>query len=283
MQIGVFHLGIDLNIDNAQLAQRAEALGFASFWLPEHPIIPVHTKTPYMGSADGSIPDTFARMVDPFIVLAQASAVTNTIKLGTGICLVPERNPLVLAKEIATLDFLSGGRFIFGIGAGWLREEIEIMGGDPKQPWAQTRESILAMKQLWTKDESEYHGKYYDFPSVRSFPKPEQKPHPPVLLGGAAKQVFQRIVEWGDGWIPTLLPLDDIKRGCATLHELAQKAGRDPQSITVLAFGQAGQYRTRAELEELERVGIKHATIWLSAEGKEKLAELEEIASKVLR
>jgi alkanesulfonate monooxygenase SsuD/methylene tetrahydromethanopterin reductase-like flavin-dependent oxidoreductase (luciferase family) len=121
------------------------------------------------------------------VALARASAVTKTIKLGTGICLIPERNPLLLAKEVATLDRLSGGRFIFGIGAGWLKEETEIMGGDFAHRWTQTKDAILAMKALWTQDEAEYHGQYYDFPRVRSFPKPAQKPHPPIFLGGSAK------------------------------------------------------------------------------------------------
>jgi probable F420-dependent oxidoreductase len=280
--VGVFSLGTDLTIDYAALGKRAEELGFASFWLPEHPVIPVHCQTQYPGSADGSIPETFSHMIDPFIALAQVSGVTSTLKLGTGVCLVPERNPLLLAKEIATLDQVSGGRFLFGIGAGWLKEEIDIMGGDSARPWAQTKESILAMKELWTKAESAYHGKYYNFPAVRSFPKPRQKPHPPVLLGGGAKNVFKRIVEWGDGWIPTLLALDEIQRGRATLNELAKRAGRDPQSISVIAFGQAGQYRTRGEIDALEQAGVNHATIWLSADGVDKLAELEELARRVL-
>ncbi|MBM4258709.1 MAG: LLM class F420-dependent oxidoreductase [Deltaproteobacteria bacterium] len=281
--VGVFSLGTDLTVDYAELAKRAEELGFASFWLPEHPIIPVHCQTQYPGSADGSIPELFSHMVDPFITLAHISGATKQIKLGTGVCLVPERNPLLLAKEIATLDQLSGGRVLFGIGAGWLKEEIDIMGGDPTHPWAQTKESILAMKELWTKAEAEYHGKYYNFPAVRSFPKPLQKPHPPVLLGGGAKNVFKRIVAWGDGWLPTLLPFEEIERGRKELNALAQQAGRDPRSISVFAFGQAGQYRTRAEVEALERAGVNHATIWLTAEGAKKLTELEELARQVLR
>ena len=124
---------------------------------------------------------------DPFVALARASGTTKRIRLGTGIVLVPERHPLLLAKEVATLDRFSGGRFLFGIGAGWLREETEIMGGDFDHRWTQTRESVLAMKALWTKPEAEFQGRYYRFPLVRSYPKPAQQPHPPVLLGGSAK------------------------------------------------------------------------------------------------
>ena len=201
-KVGIFSFEVDTSADPALLAKRAEELGFESFWVPEHAILPVRTTSPYAGSADGVIPEEYGRIVDPFVALARASAVTTTIKLGTGICLVPERNPLLLAKEIATLDRYSDGRFIFGIGAGWLREETEIMGADFDHRWTQTRESIEAMKQLWTQDEAEYHGTYYDFPPVKSIPKPVQSPHPPVYLGGKARNVFRRVVAYGDGWMP---------------------------------------------------------------------------------
>src|SRR5438094_6045299 len=202
MKIGVNMTFSSRSIDVAVMAQKAESLGFESLWLPEHPVIPVHVTTRYQGSPDGAIPPSMSDIADPFLALARASAVTTTIKLGTGICLVPERNPLLLAKEIATLDHFSNGRFLFGIGAGWLQEETEIMGGDFAHRWSQTRESVLAMKELWTKPEAEFHGKYYDFPLVKSNPKPKQKPHPPVLLGGGATNVLQRVVAWGDGWLP---------------------------------------------------------------------------------
>src|SRR5882762_6943940 len=256
VKIGVFLFATDASADPAVVARKAEELGFASFWVPEHPVIPLQTSSPYPGSRDGIIPDAYGRIMDPFVALARASAVTKTIQLGTGICLIPERNPLLLAKEVATLDRLSGGRFLFGIGAGWLKEETEIMGGDFAHRWTQTRESVLAMKELWTKPEAEFHGKYYNFPAVRCFPKPAAKPHPPVLLGGASKYVFKRIVEWGDGWLPTGASIEGIQRGRATLNELAEKAGRDPQSLDVIAFGQPGQFGDREEIKTLEKAGI---------------------------
>ena len=243
----------------------------------------MHTSSPYRGSPDGVIPDSYGRIVDPFVALARASAVTNRIKLGTGICLVPERNPLLLAKEIATLDHFSGGRFIFGIGAGWLQEETEIMGGDFGHRWTQPRESILARKELWTKEEAEYHGRYYDFPPVRSFPKPVQQPHPPVFLGGNARNVFKRVVEWGDGWMPSRVSVEEIKRGRITLNELAAEAGRDPGTIEVMAFGQTGQFRDRESIKDLEEAGVDRLTIWLTHnEDTEAIAEMEEIARQVL-
>ena len=282
MKIGVFLFATDKSADPAAVAKKAEECGFDSFWAPEHAIIPIKTSSPYPGSRDGIIPDAYGRIMDPFVALARASAVTSRIQLGTGICLIPERNPLQLAKEVATLDRLSGGRFLFGIGAGWLKEETEIMGGNFEKRWAQTKDGILAMKELWTKDESEYSGKFYNFPKVKSFPKPVQKPHPPIFMGGNSKYVFQRVVEWGDGWMPVRFKPDDLKEGRQTLHEMAKRAGRDPNSIEVLAFGSSGRFRTKDEIKMLEQSGVTHTTLWLDTDGDGVLKEVEELASAVL-
>jgi probable F420-dependent oxidoreductase len=226
------------HVDVGFMARKAEELGFESFWCAEHPFIPVNSTSRFPGSPDGVIPESYSHFVDPFVALARASGTTTSIKLGTGIVLVPERNPLLLAKEISTLDLFSGGRFLFGIGAGWLREETEIMGGDFDHRWTQTRESILAMKELWTKPAAEFHGKYYDFPLVRSFPKPAQKPHPPVVLGGGAKNVLQRVVAWGDGWLPNRITPDELRASRVTLDRMAKDAGRDPSKLTISVHGQ---------------------------------------------
>ena len=165
MKIGVNTSVNSDSYDVAALAKRAEELGFESFFLPEHTIMPVNVNTRYHGSEDGSIPDYMTYMADPLVALSRASAVTSEIKLGTGVLLVPEHNPVLLAKEIATLDHFSGGRFLFGIGSGWLREETEIMGGDFDHRWTQTKDAILAMKELWTKDEAEYQREVLQLPS----------------------------------------------------------------------------------------------------------------------
>jgi probable F420-dependent oxidoreductase len=283
MSVGIFVFQTGESLDSAILAKHAEELGFESFWVPEHAIIPVQTTSPYAGSPDGVIPDAYGRIVDPFVALARASAVTQTIKLGTGICLVPEHNPLHLAKVIASLDHSSGGRFIFGIGAGWLKEETEIMGGDFPHRWTQTREAILAMKELWTQDEAEYHGTYYDFPPVRSVPKPAQKPHPPIYLGGKARNAFNRIVAWGDGWMPNRTSAEEIRQGRHRLTELAEQAGRDPNSIAILAFGHAGHFKSRDQVQELQEAGANRVTLWLEqTEGDGALAEMEAIARQVV-
>ena len=233
-------------VDVGFMARKAEELGFESFFCAEHPFMPVHT--------------------------------TSRIKLGTGIVLVPERNPLVLAKEVSTLDHFSGGRFLFGIGAGWLREETEIMGGDFDHRWTQTRESILAMKELWTKAEAEFHGKYYNFPLVRSYPKPVQKPHPPVLLGGGAKNVLQRIVAWGDGWLPNRVTPDQLRESRATLDRLAKDAGRDPSAISITVHGQPADRDLIRRLLDAgaNRVLVRPATVKTEAEMDKELTRIAE-------
>ena len=228
MNIGISLFSGQQPVDVAVVAQKAEALGFDSLWLGQHPVIPVHSSSPAPGTSGGSIPAFYSQLVDPFVALARASAVTTTLKLGTGITLVPERNPLLLAKEVATLDYYSKGRFLFGIGAGWNKEETEIMGGNFAHRWTQTQEAIEAMKALWANEAAEYHGAYYDFPLVRSFPQPVQQPHPPIFLGGVAQQVFKRIVAYGNGWMPTRSTPELIRQGRAVLNELALEAGVIP-------------------------------------------------------
>ena len=279
MKVGVNVSVNSKSMDIGAVAKKAEELGFESFWIAEHPIIPVQTTSKYGGTPDGSIPESMKDMADPFICLAIASATTSKIMLGTSICLVPEHNPLVQAKQIAALDFHSGGRFIFGIGTGWLREETEIMGGDFDHRWTQAREAVEAMKEMWTKDEAEYHGRYYDFPPVRVFPKPAQKPHPPIFLGGVAKNVFKRVVTYGDGWMPVRATPESIKAGRASLDELAEAAGRDPKSIQVLVYGAD----SRDEIKQMEEAGADMATVRLpSTEPGQALPGLEKLAEEML-
>ena len=279
MDIGLFVFAIDSSLDVAEHARRAEELGFESFWVPEHVTIPVHTSSPYSGSVDGKIPESYWQIVDPFIALARASGVTSNIKLGTAVCLVPEHHPIHLAKQVATLDHYSGGRFILGIGTGWLREECEVMGGNFDHRWGQARESILAAKELWTKPEAEYHGRYVDFPLQRSFPKPAQKPHPPIYMGGKAQNVFKRIVEWGDGWMPTRATPDEIRIGRASMDELASHAGRDPSSLNLSVFGTAGQFASRESIKPFEDAGADRIILWLQqTAGPGSITEMEELA-----
>lgn len=269
-------------VDVAFMARTAERLGFESFWCAEHPFVPVHSTSRFPGSEDGVIPEVYSHFVDPFVALARASGVTIRMKLGTGIVLVPERHPLLLAKEVSTLDVFSGGRFLFGIGAGWLREETEIMGGDFGHRWTQTRESVAAMKALWTQPAAEFHGTYYKFPPVKSYPKPLQKPHPPVILGGFAKNVLQRVVAWGDGWLPNRVTPEQLRESRATLDRLAREAGRDPASISISVYGQPADRDLIARLHEAgaNRVIVRPDAVKTEAQMG---AQLEQIAGAVLR
>ena len=280
MEVGISTFPTDYSIDIAILAKKAEDFGYDSLWLAEHPILPVNSKTPWPGSSDGKIPKKYADTADPFVALGRASAVTESLFLGTGICLVPERNPLILAKEIATLDMYSKGRFLFGIGAGWLREETEIMGGDFPHRWTQTREAVMAMKELWTTVESEYHGKYYDFPPVYSFPMPSQRPHPPIYLGGHAKNVFKRLVSWGNAWMPNRITPQEIEDGRKQIESLCIESGRDPNEIGITVYGVAAD---RELLKDFESAGAERAVVSIdSVEENQAIEQLEDVAGKLL-
>ena len=268
-------------IDPAFMAKKAEDLGFESIWYAEHAAVPVHSDSPFPATG-GEIPWTYSHFTDPYIALARASGATTKIMLGTGITLVPERNPILLAKEIASLDRFSGGRFLFGIGTGWLKEETEMMGGDFEHRWTQTREAIEVMKELWTKDEAEYHGRYFDFPLVKSSPKPLQKPHPPVILGGMAKNVLRRVIAHADGWLPNRVTPAEVEESRKKLDAMAAEAGRDPKSITISVYGQLPE---RDIVHSLLNAGADRVVVrpeHVETE-KEMGEQLERMAEAVLR
>ena len=268
-------------VDVASIASKAEELGFESLWCAEHPIVPVHSESRFPGSEDGVIPESYSHFVDPFVALARASGVTKDLLLGTGITLVPERNPLLLAKEISTLDLFSGGRFLFGIGTGWLREETEIMGGDFDHRWTQAEEAVAVMKKLWTQEAASHEGRYYNFPPVKSYPKPLQKPHPPVLLGGMAPNVLRRIVRYADGWLPNRISPEDLQEKRAELDRRAEAAGRDPASLTISVHGQPDD----RELVQTYLDSGAHRVIIRTQPTKsesELMSQLEDIARKLL-
>jgi len=281
MNIGISTPLPAYKVNAAFVASTAEKLGFESIWYAEHPILPVHTTSRFPGSDDGEIPWTYAHFADPYIALAQASGATTTIKLGTGITLIPERNPLILAKTVSTLDLFCGGRFILGVGTGWLREETEMMGGDFDHRWSQTKESLLALKELWMKDEAEFHGKYYDFPPVKMFPKPAQVPHPPILIGGMAKNVLRRIADVGDGWLPNRVSPQDVESSRKQLDSLATERGRNPSSITISVYGQLPDRQSAADFVNAGADRVIVRPDLKETEG-EVASELERIADKVL-
>ena len=278
MDVGVSGIQMEHG-DITVLAQKMEELGFDSMWVPEHTVIPIHHNSKYRGTADGSLPESMSHQANPLISLAHAAGATKTLKIGTAVLLVTEHNPLDLAKQVSTLDYYSGGRFLFGIGTGWFREESEIMGGDFDHRWTQAREYLSAMKELWTNDPAEYHGEYVDFPPVRCLPLPVQKPHPPVLLGGEAKNVFRRIVQWADGWLPLRMSPEQVAAARAKLSEMADAAGRDPKSITITV---SGVPTDKDAIKQYEDAGADRALVRLTQTGQsEVLGELEDMAQKV--
>ncbi len=273
MKTGIFCIQPDKKSDPAIVARRAEELGFGSYFVPDHTIFPVNYETKYPGNlGSGPDPDYLWKMPDPLVALSRAAAVTERLELGTGVLLVPERNPLHLAKEVASLDHFSDGRFLFGIGAGWCKEEAEILGCDFPHRWSQVRECIEVMKACWTEDESEHHGKYYDVPPVRCYPKPGRKPHPPILLpsimlgGQWAERVFRRMARWADGWLPVVENIDQLIDGKNQIETVAREEGRDPDTLQIVLLGAPGQWRTRAEHRQLEKAGISHVVLWLTGD-----------------
>ena len=272
MSVGVVVPLPAYTLDPAFIAKKAEELGFESIFYHEHPILPVTSASPFPATG-GEIPWTYRHFSDPYMSLAMASAVTTKINLATGITLITERNPLILAKQISVLDQHSNGRFIFGIGTGWNREEPTMMGGDFDHRWTQAREAVAALKELWTKDEAEFHGRYYDFPPVYCYPKPAQKPHPPVLLGGNAPNVLQRVARWGDGWLPNRVTPGQVEEGRKILDTLAVERGRDPASLSISVFGQPTDI-TRQQVEDFLNAGAIRVAVWPAhCETEEEMGE----------
>ncbi len=235
MDLGVFSFNTEYTLPADELARECEARGFESLWLPEHTHIPASRESPFPGG--GELPQEYAHMSDPFIGLAAAAAVTTKLKLGTGISLVTEHDPIVQAKQVASLDRISNGRFIFGIGAGWNKEEMANHGTPPNKRWKVLTERVQAMKVLWTQDESSYHGEFVNFDRIWSYPKPLTTPHPPILMGSLSSRLGrQRVVDLCDGWIPVETAIADMPAAIADLHDRARAAGRAPESIPISFF-----------------------------------------------
>lgn len=257
MQFGVAMFPADYAMSVVDLARAAEEHGFESLFLPEHTHIPTSRRSPW--PQGGDLPREYSHTLDPFVLLGAAAAVTSRLRIGTSICLVAQREPIVLAKEVSSLDRLSGGRFLFGIGAGWNREEMENHGTDPAQRWKIMRERVLAMKQIWTQDEAEFHGRFVSFDALWQWPKPVQGPHPPILVGGNGPRVLQRVVEYGDEWFPSASRrMEDLPERIAELNRLAAAAGRGPMPVSFL-----GARPDPKMIEQLARIGVRRCVFWL--------------------
>ncbi len=278
MKVGVMMFATDYAIRPDELARALEERGFESLFLPEHTHIPKSRRSPWPGGPD--LPKEYWHTYDPFVALGMAAAVTARLKVATGICLVIERDPITLAKEVASLDVLSRGRFIFGIGGGWNAEEMENHGTDFKKRWRVLSERILAMKEIWTKEEAEFHGEFVNFDPIWADPKPVQKPHPPILLGVNTPNARQRVVEYCDGWLPLASRAGDLAAGIADLRQRAANAGRDPRSITVSVYGAKPD---EAILREYEKLGIERAVLPLPSADRETVLPLLDQYTKLIR
>jgi probable F420-dependent oxidoreductase len=256
MRVGVFYFPTDYGIDIRELARAAEERGFESLLLPEHTHIPTSRRTPYPGG--GELPKAYSHTYDPFVALSFAAAATTKILLGTGICLIPQRDPIVTAKSVASLDRLSNGRFLFGIGGGWNVDEMENHGARYETRFKLMRERILAMKSLWTQEEAAFHGEMVNFDPVWSYPKPAQRPHPPILLGGDSDHTLKRVVEFCDGWLPIGRPGFNAKEAVARLRQAASAAGRDFSTLSISVFGAPAD---EAVLAEYREAGIQRAVL----------------------
>jgi probable F420-dependent oxidoreductase len=212
----------------ARVARRAEELGYDSLWVSDHIIFPTELRSAYPYSPDGKLPlDPNNPLLEPFTVLSYAAAVTTTVKLGTSVVIVPYRDPIVTAKIISSLDVLSNGRFIFGVGVGWLDEEFRALRLNMKDRAAQTKEALAVMKACWTQTDPEFHGKFFDFSGIKFAPKPRQNPHPPIWFGGNSMPALKRAVEQGDGWHSVWMTPEEVANTANTLRDLCAKAGKD--------------------------------------------------------
>jgi probable F420-dependent oxidoreductase len=252
MDFGVFMFPTDFSMHPGELAREAEARGFAGLLFPEHTHIPSSRESPW--PAGGELPKEYSHCLDPFVALTAAAAATKKLQVGTGICLVIERDPIVLAKEVASLDFLSGGRFLFGIGGGWNREEMANHGTDYPKRWTLLRERIEAMKTIWSQDAATYHGTYVNFEAIWSWPKPARKPHPPVIVGGNGARTLERVVRYGDEWMPLGRGESTFGPRIKELQELAAKAGRKPIPVSVFGAPSKPEILERHQADGMYRV-----------------------------
>jgi probable F420-dependent oxidoreductase len=279
MDFGAAMFFTDYSMTPAELGQALEARGFESVWAPEHSHIPSTRMTPPAGG--GELEKRYYDVMDPFVTLTAAAMATKRLKIATGVCLIIQRDTIQTAKLVASIDHLSGGRFLFGIGGGWNQDEIESHGTEFKSRFKKMREQVEAMKAIWTKSEPEYHGDIVDVPKMRTWPKPVQKPHPPIIVGGAFPHSARRAVRYGDGWVPNASrpTYSDVTEFLPQFGQMATEAGRDPATIPVTIFG------ARDDLDRVRRFrdqGIARVVISLpSAKSDEILPVLDRWAELI--
>ncbi|MGI9325072.1 MAG: LLM class F420-dependent oxidoreductase [Pseudomonadales bacterium] len=275
MEIGIFSFSTDYSMPVDQLAVAVEERGFESLWVPEHTHIPASRETPY--PFDGGLPKEYSHTLDPFVALAIAAGVTQKIKLCTGICLAIEHQALTLAKTVATLDHVSNGRVILGLGAGWNREEMENHGTQFDTRFRRLEEQMQALTEIWTQEEATFHGEFENFDRVWSWPKPLQSPRPPLILGGETDHTLRRVAKYADGWLPRISSAKKLQDSIVKLHGFAKDAGRDPVRLSVSAFAPP-----LSMVESLRDTPVDRAVLWVPPDSAQKSLELLDRYADVL-
>jgi probable F420-dependent oxidoreductase len=274
VDFGIAMFVTDQSLGPHELAALVEQHGFDSLFVPEHTHIPLSRKTEH---PSGAMHEYYKRTLDPFVALTAAALATTTLLVGTGVCLVPQHDAILTAKQVASLDLVSRGRFLFGIGAGWNVDEMENHGTDPSTRFALMRERVLAMKAIWTDDEASYHGRFVDFDPIWSWPKPVARPHPPILMGGLGPKAVERVLDYADEWAPNMQPLELLGPRIAELQQGAAELGRAPVPVTVFI-----RTPTRELLDGLREIGVTRAVTWIDPCGADEAErELEHVARTV--
>jgi probable F420-dependent oxidoreductase len=278
MKLGVTIHATDLAMSPVEVAREAEARGFSSLFVPEHTHIPVSRRTP-APTGDAELAEEYKRSLDPYVALAAAASVTSRIRLGTGVALVAQHDPIALAKEIATVDLLSGGRFVLGVGYGWNHEEMENHGIDVKRRRARVRETMLAMQALWAHEVAEFHGEFVRFEPSWQWPKPVQQPRPPVLLGGApGPTLFAHIAEYGDGWFP--FGGAGLARTLPDLRRAVEERGRDPKTLEIVPMG---VFPDAGKLDYYREIGVTEAVLRLPSAPRDRVMPVLDEYARLIR
>ena len=269
----------------AAIAREVESLGFESFFVAEHMVVPSSYKTQYPRSRDGKVPEFYARLIDPFVALAMAAESTSRIKIGTAICLLPQRDVLETAKVTASIDLYSNGRLILGVGAGWFREEAEVMGVDFTRRWQHLRESVEALRLLWSRDDVSYSGEIVKFPVVKLGPKPVQQPGPPIWLGAHdPKYALKRVARYADGWCPGGLSVEKARECIPQIRKLAREFGRDPNQLEFsVLLTSGGDGPTREIMKQYQEAGVSRLIVAASAVSENGVAVVQRLGSIVER
>ncbi len=279
MQFGAAMFFTDYSMSPAELGRALEERGFESLWAPEHSHIPLSRRTPFPGGGD--LPKRYYDCMDPFVTLTAAAAVTTTLKIGTGVCLVNQRDPIQTAKEVASLDQISAGRFLFGVGVGWNADEMENHGTVFETRAKLVRERIEAMKVIWTQSKAEYHGEFVNFDPMMAWPKPVQKPHPPVIVGGAFPHGARRALRYGNGWIPIAGHKGfDLAKLMERFRQLAAELGRDPAEVPLSFFGGVD------DIDLLKRnrdLGIARTVVSLESDKADKILPVLDRWAEIMR